>query len=174
MQSQNKIQSQTDTRRNAEEAAVAPHQNMPARPLVCIAQTLPRKNPRNRLSAEKSRSVGNVLAGTAVRRAGDGAVHVLPGFADEIVDAVAYRRQQDEEDDDDDGNHVVLFHRGGLGGTVPRGRVGLCGWWCCGGGGNSPGGGWSLDAEPGGSLGLSSSELLELECAGRVSETAMG
>jgi hypothetical protein len=61
-----------------------------------------------------SRSVGDVLAGTAVRGACDGAVHVLPGFADEEVDTVAYRREQDEEDDDDDGDHVVLFHRRGL------------------------------------------------------------
>lgn len=89
-------------------------------------------------------------------------MHVLPGFADEKVDAVAYRRQQDEEDDDDDGDHVVLFHRGRSGRDCPaRGESGYVG-----GGGNGPGGGWSLAAEPGGSLGCQARSL-ELECAGR-------
>ncbi|KAK0641046.1 hypothetical protein B0T16DRAFT_419010 [Cercophora newfieldiana] len=62
-----------------------------------------------------ARCLGHI-ARAAVRGAGDCAVDVAPGYANEVVDAEGYEGEDDEEDDDDDGDDVVLLHFGGLGG----------------------------------------------------------
>ncbi|KAK0629075.1 hypothetical protein B0T17DRAFT_175559 [Bombardia bombarda] len=47
---------------------------------------------------------------TALRRARNRGVHVLPRHTDEPVDAECDECEHDEEHDDDDGDYVVLLH----------------------------------------------------------------